>query len=132
MTSTEIGPTTYPPLLNPPIDWDQLDGSASIQSHPIRGGKIAPIPPAVQGRGCRSKRLGPKTPTEQREHQRRAKQIIEMDRLASSVENHGYETGILRIRHHDPVVNGQGGLLFGAKQGSIAADVFSELPIDVR
>ncbi|KAL7527811.1 hypothetical protein ACHAXR_002142 [Thalassiosira sp. AJA248-18] len=71
--------------------------------------------------------LGPQTPSQQREHQRRAKKIIELDRLASSSENHGYETRLLRIQHHDPLVYGKGELLLGAKRGSIAADVFGSL-----
>ena len=73
--------------------------------------------------------LGPQTPTQQREHQRRSKKIIELDRLASSSENHGYETDLFRIQHHDPREYGKGELLLGAKKGSVAADVFSSLHV---
>ena len=45
--------------------------------------------------------LGPQTPTSQREHQRLAKVIVELDRLAGVVERHEYSVGIFRIQDHD-------------------------------
>mmetsp|Transcript_35318 Transcript_35318/g.59959 ORF Transcript_35318/g.59959 Transcript_35318/m.59959 type:complete len:405 (+) Transcript_35318:41-1255(+) len=73
--------------------------------------------------------LGPQTPSQQREHQRRAKRIIELDRLASGYEVHGYETGLCRIEHHNPLLYGKGELLLGAKQGSVASNVFRKLSL---
>ena len=71
--------------------------------------------------------LGPQTPTQQREHQRRAKTIIELDRLGSSMEDYGYDTRLMRIQHHDPWVYGKGELLLGASRGSLEADVIDRL-----
>ena len=45
--------------------------------------------------------LGPQTPSSQREHQRLAKVIVELDRLAGVVERHNYSVGIFRIQDHD-------------------------------
>lgn len=45
--------------------------------------------------------LGPQTPVSQREHQRLAKVIVELDRLAGVVEQHDYSVGIFRIQDHD-------------------------------
>ncbi|KAL9183299.1 hypothetical protein ACHAXT_005086 [Thalassiosira profunda] len=45
--------------------------------------------------------LGPQTPSRQREHRRRAKRIVELDRLAHSSERYGYETRLVRMAGHD-------------------------------
>eukprot|EP00978_Attheya_sp_CCMP212_P023217 scaffold70552_cov47-Attheya_sp.AAC.3 len=73
--------------------------------------------------------LGPQTPTEQREQQRRAKQIVELDRLAHGSEQHGYDVRLVRIRDHDPAIYGKGELLMGARKGSVAAEILNRLPI---
>jgi hypothetical protein len=73
--------------------------------------------------------LGPQTPSEQREQQRRAKKIIELDRLVAASERHGYEVRLLRIQDHDPLLYGKGDLLLGAKQGSVEANVLMNLPV---
>jgi len=75
--------------------------------------------------------LGPQTPSQQRGHQRRAKHIVELDRLAySSSREYGYETGLVRVRRHDPTVYGKGEMLLGAKGGSVAAGVFGDLLLE--
>jgi hypothetical protein len=77
--------------------------------------------------------LGPQTPTQQREQQRRAKRIIEFDRLMSASERqHGYDTRLMRIddQDEDPQVYsyGKGEILLGALKGSLAAKVLMRLP----
>ncbi len=77
--------------------------------------------------------LGPQTPTQQREQQRRAKRIIEFDRLMSASERqHGYDTRLMRIddQDEDPRVYsyGKGEILLGALKGSLAAKVLMRLP----
>ena len=59
--------------------------------------------------------LGPQTPSQQREHQRRAKHIVEMDRLRYASEEHGYNVRLMRIEDHDPLVYGKGEILLGTK-----------------
>ena len=59
--------------------------------------------------------LGPQTPSQQREHQRRAKHIVEMDRLRYASEEHGYNVRLMRIENHDPLVYGKGEILLGTK-----------------
>jgi hypothetical protein len=73
--------------------------------------------------------LGPQTPSEQRDHQRRAKKIIELDRLLAASEQHGYDVRLLRIQDHDPLVYGKGDLLLGAKRGSVEAKAIRNLPV---
>ena len=75
--------------------------------------------------------LGPQTPSEQREHQRRAKIIVELDRLASSAENFGYYTRLVRIKDQGKVAYGKGEILLGAKEGSSSACVLRNLPVIV-
>jgi len=64
--------------------------------------------------------LGPQTPSQQREHQRRAKHIVEMDRLRYASEEHDYNVRLMRIEHHNPLVYGKGEMLLGTKN-----DVFA-------
>lgn len=45
--------------------------------------------------------LGPQTPASQREHQRLAKLIVELDRLSGAVERHNYSVSIFRIQDHE-------------------------------
>ena len=77
--------------------------------------------------------LGPQTPTQQREQQRRAKRIIELDRLMSASERqYGYDTRLMRIQDQDddPRVYsyGKGEVLLGALKGSLASNVMLRLP----
>ena len=77
--------------------------------------------------------LGPQTPTQQREQQRRAKRIIELDRLMSASERqYGYDTRLMRIQDQDddPRVYsyGKGEVLLGASKGSLASNVMLRLP----
>jgi len=74
--------------------------------------------------------LGPQTPSKQREQQRRAKEIVELDRLASGSERRGYATRLLRMRGHDPLEYGKGELLLGARGGTAAADAISDLLVE--
>lgn len=71
--------------------------------------------------------LGPQTPSQQREHQRRAKKIVELDRLRGASERHGYDVRLMRIQGHDPLIYGKGELLLGAKRESIAGSTFMNL-----
>jgi hypothetical protein len=77
--------------------------------------------------------LGPQTPTQQREQQRRAKRIIELDRLMSASERQfGYDTRLMRIQDQDddPQIYsyGKGEVLLGALKGSLASNVMLRLP----
>jgi len=77
--------------------------------------------------------LGPQTSTQQREQQRRAKRIIELDRLMSASERqYGYDTRLMRIQDQDddPRVYsyGKGEVLLGALKGSLASNVMLRLP----
>jgi uncharacterized UPF0146 family protein len=45
--------------------------------------------------------LGPQTPSDQREHQRLAKLVVELDRLVGVVEQHHYTVEMYRIKDHD-------------------------------
>ncbi|KAL3776645.1 hypothetical protein ACHAW5_010664 [Stephanodiscus triporus] len=74
--------------------------------------------------------LGPQTPYEQREHQRRAKRIVELDRAMRAVERHGYLVRMVRIGDDgDPWGYGKGEVLVGARRGSAAAaNLLSILP----
>jgi Methyltransferase domain len=55
--------------------------------------------------------LGPQTPTSQREHQRLAKLIVELDRLSGAVERHNYSVSIFRIQDHEE--HGKAEILLG-------------------
>ena len=70
--------------------------------------------------------LGPQTPSQQREHQRRAKRIVELDRAMRAVERHGYVVRLARIPSGGddgvgPWGYGKGEVLVGARRGSAAA-----------
>ena len=70
--------------------------------------------------------LGPQTPSQQREHQRRAKRIVELDRAMRAVERHGYVVRLARIPAggddgDGPWGYGKGEVLVGARRGSAAA-----------
>ena len=69
--------------------------------------------------------LGPQTPSQQREHQRRAKHIVEMDRLRYASEEHGYSVRLMRIEHHNPEVYGKGEILIGTKNEVFAYETLS-------
>jgi len=69
--------------------------------------------------------LGPQTPSQQREHQRRAKHIVEMDRLRYASEEHGYNVSLMRIEGHDPKVYGKGEILLGTKNELFAYETLS-------
>jgi len=69
--------------------------------------------------------LGPQTPSQQREHQRRAKHIVEMDRLKYASEEHGYNVSLMRIEGHDPKVYGKGEILLGTKNELFAYETLS-------
>jgi len=71
--------------------------------------------------------LGPQTLAQQREHHRRAKDIFELDHLASSSEHYKCETKLSRIRHQNLLLYGKGEMLLGAKWGGLAADIFGTL-----
>ena len=72
--------------------------------------------------------LGPQTPSEQRAHQRRAKRIVELDRLMSAAEGRGgdgkkYYVRLARI--HDARFYGKGEVLLGAPEGGVVADALA-------
>ncbi|KAL3781088.1 hypothetical protein HJC23_003109 [Cyclotella cryptica] len=67
--------------------------------------------------------LGPQTSAEQRLTQRRAKKIVEFDRLLSASDNEGYSVRLMRVMGHDPLVYSKGDLLVGAEQGTVGANV---------
>ena len=71
--------------------------------------------------------LGPQTPSRQREHRRRAKRIVELDRLAFSSEKWGYETRLVKMAGHDPMEYGKGEGLLGGRKGTAAADAICRL-----
>mmetsp|Transcript_24117 Transcript_24117/g.49340 ORF Transcript_24117/g.49340 Transcript_24117/m.49340 type:complete len:528 (-) Transcript_24117:39-1622(-) len=73
--------------------------------------------------------LGPQTPTRQREHRRRAKRIVEWDRLRYASERYGYDVRLVRVDGplHDPMAYGKGDILLGAKRGSAEADVLMRI-----
>ena len=81
--------------------------------------------------------LGPQTPARQRENQRRAKRIVELDRAMRAVEQYGYVVRLARIvADGDDNDNdrrscgyGKGEVLVGARRGSAAAaNIVSILP----
>ena len=67
--------------------------------------------------------LGPQTPSEQRAHQRRAKRIVELDRLMSAAEGRrdGQKYYVRLARIHDARVYGKGEMLIGAPEGGAVA-----------
>ncbi|KAL7464818.1 hypothetical protein ACHAXS_005144 [Conticribra weissflogii] len=73
--------------------------------------------------------LGPQTPTQQREQRRRAKRIVELDRLRFASERCGYDVRLVRMEglSHDPMVYGKGDILLGARRGSPEADVLMQI-----
>ena len=73
--------------------------------------------------------LGPQTPTEQQNHQRHAKRIVELDRLRYASEKHGYEVRLVQIESDDPLPYGKGDILLGALKGSLEARVLMNLPV---
>ena len=74
--------------------------------------------------------LGPQTPESQREHQRRAKKIVEIDRLQCASEN-DFTVTLIRMANHNPLFYGKGEVLLGAKRGTLEADVLLNLPVKV-
>lgn len=72
--------------------------------------------------------LGPQTPTKQRAHQIRAKNIVEMDRLKYAAERYGYSVRLMRIdgEHHDPLLYGKGDILLAsAPRGAFSVDTLA-------
>lgn len=71
--------------------------------------------------------LGPQTPSEQRAHQRRAKRVVELDRLMSAAERRGdgqrYYVRLARI--HDARVYGKGEVLIGSPEGGAVASALA-------
>ena len=65
--------------------------------------------------------LGPQTSSQQRVHQRRAKQIVELDRAMRAVEQHGYDVHLVRLPDDDPWGYGKGEVMMGMPHGSVAA-----------
>ena len=72
--------------------------------------------------------LGPQTPESQREHQRRAKKIVEIDRLLCASE-HDFTVTLIRMANHNPLFYGKGEVLLGAKRETLEADVLLNLPV---
>ncbi|KAL7551302.1 hypothetical protein ACHAWF_014481 [Thalassiosira exigua] len=71
--------------------------------------------------------LGPQTPSRQREHQRRAKRIVELDRLMAASEDRGYAVRLARVADHDPSVYGKGEVLLGGMGGTAFGEVLMNL-----
>lgn len=65
--------------------------------------------------------LDPRATSQQRAHQRRAKQIVELDRVMHAVEQHGYVVRLVRIPDDCPWGYGKGEVIVGTPQGSAAA-----------